>query len=116
MDLLIGAGFTDIKITIKDNAKDIIKDWMPGSGAENYVTSCSVTANKPMDADKHIKDDVRVGAACCTTATDCCAPPSNGCAPKENGCAPKDSGCCAPPAPVEKPVEPEPCKPQVTGC
>lgn len=45
--MLQGAGFTEIRITVKEGAADIIKEWMPGSGAEKYVTSVYVTAKKP---------------------------------------------------------------------
>ena len=48
--MLVAAGFHDIKITVKENGRDIVKDWIPGSGAENYVTSAYVTATKPRRA------------------------------------------------------------------
>ena len=48
--MLQNAGFEDIKITVKENGRDIVKDWIPGSGAENYVTSAYVTATKPRQA------------------------------------------------------------------
>eukprot|EP00913_Durusdinium_trenchii_P035964 g33648.t1 len=54
--MLIAAGFTDIQIQVKENAADIIKDWMPGSGAERYITSAYVTAVKKVN--KSIRDDV----------------------------------------------------------
>lgn len=63
-EMLIDAGFTDINIQVKENAADIIKGWMPGSGAEKYVTSAYVTATKPM-AGAGIHDDVRKGVSCC---------------------------------------------------
>jgi len=46
-DMLKEAGFVNIKIEVKEAAGDIIKDWMPGSGAEKFVTSVYVTATKP---------------------------------------------------------------------
>lgn len=46
-DMLTVAGFTDVRIQVKENAADIIKDWMPGSGAEKVITSAYVTATKP---------------------------------------------------------------------
>mmetsp|Transcript_61052 Transcript_61052/g.196704 ORF Transcript_61052/g.196704 Transcript_61052/m.196704 type:complete len:85 (+) Transcript_61052:1061-1315(+) len=58
--MLAFAGFTDIKIDLKENAADIIKGWMPGSGAENYITSAYVTAVKP-SGKQGIRDDVRGG-------------------------------------------------------
>lgn len=57
-DLLKSAGFADITITKKENAADIIKDWMPGSGAEKYVTSVYVAATKPIGG-VSVKDDPR---------------------------------------------------------
>lgn len=45
-EMLTGAGFTGIKIQVKENAADIISGWMPGSGAEKYITSAYVTATK----------------------------------------------------------------------
>lgn len=57
-DMLANAGFVDIRIQVKENAADIVKDWMPGSGAEKYVSSAYVTARKPSDG-RCIRDDVR---------------------------------------------------------
>ena len=50
--ILADCGFTDIKITPKDESKDFIKDWAPGRGVEEYVLSASIEAVKP-------------GASCC---------------------------------------------------
>jgi len=60
--MLDAAGFTDINIKVKENAADIINDWMPGTGAEKYVTSAYVTAFKPK-CSGGVRDDVRVGKA-----------------------------------------------------
>lgn len=70
-DMLAAAGFSNIKIEKKERAADIIKDWMPGSGAEKYVTSVYVTATKPMGAGS--RDNVRAGTAF-VDASACCAP------------------------------------------
>lgn len=59
--MLNDAGFANIQIQVKENAADIIKDWMPGSGAEKYVTSAYVTAIKR--AGRSVHDDVRRNAA-----------------------------------------------------
>lgn len=56
--MLAAAGFVDIRIVVKENAADIIKDWMPGSGAEKFVTSAYVTATKPI-GHQGIRDNVR---------------------------------------------------------
>lgn len=83
--MLVAAGFTDIKIQVKENAADIIKGWMPGSGAEKYVTSAYVTAVKPA-GQSAIKDNVRATAdqvdaavLASVTATSEAAAPSAGC-------------------------------------
>ena len=40
------AGFTDIRVIPKDESRSFIKDWAPGSGAENYVVSADILAVK----------------------------------------------------------------------
>ena len=67
--MLVAAGFEDIKIAVKENGRDIVKDWIPGSGAENYVSSAYVTATKPRQA-HGCRDGVFYGAsaACCWVA------------------------------------------------
>ena len=66
--MLVAAGFVDVKIAVKENGRDIVKDWIPGSGAENYVTSAYVTATKPRQA-HGFRDGVFYGASAA-----CCAP------------------------------------------
>ncbi len=44
--ILTAAGFTAINIHPKDASKDFIKDWVPGSGAEDYVLSATIEAVK----------------------------------------------------------------------
>mmetsp|Transcript_46714 Transcript_46714/g.135984 ORF Transcript_46714/g.135984 Transcript_46714/m.135984 type:complete len:84 (+) Transcript_46714:748-999(+) len=63
-EMLAGAGFVDINIVSKEGAADVIKDWMPGSDAEKFVTSVYVTATKPAGA-SHITDEVRRVGGCC---------------------------------------------------
>jgi len=60
--LLMDAGFVDIQIKIKEGAAEIIKDWMPGSGAEKVITSAYVTATKPADR-TGFRDNVREGTS-----------------------------------------------------
>jgi len=43
---LAQAGFTDIRIEPDESSKEFIKDWAPGSGAENYVVSAKIKAIK----------------------------------------------------------------------
>lgn len=45
--ILSDAGFTDIVIETQENSRLFIKDWMPGSDAENYVISAKIKAVKP---------------------------------------------------------------------
>ena len=45
--MLEHAGFVDIQITPKDESREFIKDWAPGSGVEDYVLSANIEAIKP---------------------------------------------------------------------
>lgn len=40
------AGFASIRILVKEQSKEFIKDWFPGSGAEKYVRSATIEAVK----------------------------------------------------------------------
>ena len=94
--MLVAAGFDDIKITVKENGRDIVKDWIPGSGAENYVTSAYVTATKPRQA-HGFRDGVFYGASAA-----CCPPPAP---PAAAAPAPKPfDGCCPPSGGSAKPA------------
>ena len=44
--LLKKAGYQDIKITIKDNSKEIISSWAPNTKIEEYVASAMIEAIK----------------------------------------------------------------------
>lgn len=46
-NILAKAGFTDIRIEPQENSRMFIKDWVPGSDAENYVVSAKIKAIKP---------------------------------------------------------------------
>ncbi|APR82545.1 SAM-dependent methyltransferase [Minicystis rosea] len=60
--LLVEVGFEDVRITPRPASRAFIKEWMPGSGAEDYVASATVEAVKP----------TTVKRTCCGPA--CCAP------------------------------------------
>lgn len=45
--MLNDAGFSDIRITPKDESREFIRDWVPGSGVEEYVVSAYIEAVKP---------------------------------------------------------------------
>ena len=57
---LVEAGFTDIEIEVKPGSREFIRDWMPGSGSEDYIASAAIRATKPKDKDC-------CGPACCTS-------------------------------------------------
>jgi len=41
---LVEAGFKDIHLTLKEESRAIISQWLPGSGAEEFVISAEITA------------------------------------------------------------------------
>ncbi len=41
------AGFVEIQVEAKPESRDLIKDWAPGKGVENYVVSANIGARKP---------------------------------------------------------------------
>ena len=46
IDMLVDAWFERVSVVEKEESKEFIKDWLPGSGAEDYVVSANVTAYK----------------------------------------------------------------------
>jgi arsenite methyltransferase len=54
------AGFESIRVQVKEASRAFIRDWMPGSGAENYVASATIEAVKPAKAGPCC------GPSCCT--------------------------------------------------
>lgn len=45
-EMLAAAGFSEIEIATSEQSADFIRDWLPGSGAENYVVSAIIQAVK----------------------------------------------------------------------
>lgn len=45
--LLREAGFEMVRVAVKEESRAFIKDWLPGSGAEEYVASANIEAVKP---------------------------------------------------------------------
>nr|MBS0020031.1 arsenite methyltransferase [Gammaproteobacteria bacterium] len=45
---LAKAGFGDIRISPKDESRDFIREWVPGSKIADYVVSAAIEAIKPM--------------------------------------------------------------------
>jgi len=48
--MLDEAGFRKVRIEVKEESREFIRDWMPGSGAEKYVASATIEATKPARA------------------------------------------------------------------
>jgi len=59
--LLKDAGFEGIQVEVIESSRSFIRDWTPGSGAENFIASASIRANRPAGA-----------KACCGPS--CCSP------------------------------------------
>ena len=46
-DMLRAVGFEQVSVVVKPESREFIQDWLPGSGAEEYVASANITAQKP---------------------------------------------------------------------
>ena len=45
-EYLKDAGFSDVNLELKEESREIISQWLPGSGAEDFVVSAEVKAKK----------------------------------------------------------------------
>ena len=45
--ILTNVGFTDVRITPKDESRRMISEWVPGSDIEEYIVSANIEAVKP---------------------------------------------------------------------
>jgi len=45
--MLREAGFVDVAVTVKPESRAFIRDWIPDSGAEDYVASATIEARRP---------------------------------------------------------------------
>jgi SAM-dependent methyltransferase len=43
-------GFVDVAVTVRPESRAFIREWMPGSGIEDFVASATVEAKKPSGA------------------------------------------------------------------
>jgi arsenite methyltransferase len=50
-DWLAGAGFIDVRITIKSGSRELVASWAPSRGIEDYVASATIEGRKPEGAD-----------------------------------------------------------------
>lgn len=57
--LLREAGFANVRVTVKPESRQFIRNWMPDAGLEEFVASALIEATKP-------------GGTCC--APSCCEP------------------------------------------
>jgi SAM-dependent methyltransferase len=57
---LVDAGFAEVRIDVKPGSREFIRDWMPGSGSEDYIASAAIEALKP-------KDQACCGPTCCAS-------------------------------------------------
>mgnify|MGYP002682274723 CR=1 FL=1 len=48
--LLRVVGFENIRVDVKEQSREFIREWLPGSGVENYVASATSEAVKPVGA------------------------------------------------------------------
>lgn len=46
--MLCEAGFADVRVVPREASREVIRDWAPGSGVENYVVSAEISAVRPM--------------------------------------------------------------------
>ena len=51
-NILTQVGFVDISVERKPQSRDVIKNWLPGSGAEEYVVSANIKARKPTEKER----------------------------------------------------------------
>jgi len=45
--LKLACGFTNIRMTPKDNSKEIVNSWVPGGNIADFVASYIIEATKP---------------------------------------------------------------------
>jgi len=46
-DMLASVGFCEVSVRLKHESSEFIKDWLPGSCAEEYVVSAEIRAVRP---------------------------------------------------------------------
>jgi len=79
--LLRAAGFGEVAVVVNEASRAFIKDWLPGSGAEDYVASATIEAIKPggpakKKAEPQKAEPQKAAKSCC--APSCCGPDDKG--------------------------------------
>jgi len=46
-ELLAASGFTEIRVQVREESRAFIREWMPDTGAEQFVASATIEAVKP---------------------------------------------------------------------
>ena len=46
--LIAAAGFTDVRITVREESRDLIDEWQPGASAGRFVASALIEAKRPV--------------------------------------------------------------------
>ena len=73
---LAETGFTEIRVMVKPESRELIKTWAPGRGVENFVASAIIEACKPATAQGACCDPKpgrAASAVCCTPNPDAAA-------------------------------------------
>jgi arsenite methyltransferase len=54
---LQAAGFSDVRVIVKEESRELVASWAPGRGIEDYVASAIIEARKPLAGEE--------AASCC---------------------------------------------------
>ncbi|MEA2695792.1 MAG: arsenite methyltransferase [Myxococcales bacterium] len=64
---LTEAGFTGVSVDVKPGSREFIRDWIPGSGSEEFIASAAIQATKPAPEDSAAtKEQECCGPSCCS--------------------------------------------------
>jgi SAM-dependent methyltransferase len=64
-DLLQEIGFVEIAVEVKQESREFIKDWFPGSGLEEHVRSAEIKARKAPSSPCCSETEPKRGTSCC---------------------------------------------------
>ncbi len=68
--MLKAAGFEQVRITLRPGSRELVSQWFPDKGAEDYVASATLEAVKPSTSGASAGSE----AAAASSARSCCAP------------------------------------------